>query len=308
MDRFAALTAFVAILDRRGFAPASRHLGLTPSAVTRQMAALEDRLGVRLLARTTRSVTLTDAGARFLERARRILAELREAEDSAQSERARPAGRLILTAPAVFGRLHVAPLVAEFLARHAEVSVRLLLSDRTISLVEEGVDLAIRIGHLPESGLVARRLGETRRVVVAAPAYLDRHGIPAQPGELARHATIGFTGLAEAPEWRFAGDEQVAVQPRLTTNSADAAIWAAEQGQGLTQVPGYQVREAVAAGRLRVVLAEHEPPALPIHAVHPASRLLSAAVRAFIDLVVAGADWHFAKPEATAAPLARPGP
>ncbi|NGM21768.1 LysR family transcriptional regulator [Roseomonas stagni] len=295
MDRFDALTAFVTIVDRHGFAPAARHLGLAPSAVTRQVAALEDRLGVRLLTRTTRSVTLTDAGARFLERARRILAELREAEDSAQSERGRPAGRLTLTAPAVFGRLHVAPLVADFLAQHEEVSVRLLLNDRMINLVEEGVDLAIRIGPLPDSGLVAKRLGETRRVVVAAPAYLDRHGTPAHPGDLQRHATIGFTGLAEAPEWRFAGDHRVAVQPRLTTNSADAAIWAAEQGQGLTQVLGYQVKDAVAAGRLRVVLAAQEPPALPIHAVHPASRLLSAALRAFIDLAVARADWHFAK-------------
>lgn len=294
MDRFAALTAFVTIVDRHGFAPAARHLGLTPSAITRQVAALEDRLGVRLLTRTTRSVTLTDAGARFLERARRILAELREAEDSAQSERARPTGRLTITAPAVFGRLHVAPLVAAFLAEHEQVSARLLLSDRTVNLVEEGVDLAIRIGHLPESGLVAKRLGETRRVIVAAPAYLDRAGTPAHPRDLAAHETIGFTALAEAPEWRFAGDLRVAVQPRLATNSADAAIWAAEQGQGLTLVLGYQVKAAIAAGRLRVVLAEHEPPALPIHAVHPASRLLSAAVRAFIDLAVARADWHFA--------------
>ncbi len=295
MDRFDALTAFVAIVDRGGFAPAARQLGLAPSAITRQVAALEDRLGVRLLTRTTRSVTLTDAGARFLERARRILAQLREAEDSAQSERARPTGRLTLTAPAVFGRLHVAPLVADFLAQHAEVSARLLLADRTINLVEEGVDLAIRIGHLPESGLVAKRLGETRRVVVAAPGYLDRHGTPTQPQDLARHATIGFSGLAEALEWRFVGDQRVAVQPRLTTNSADAAIWAAEQGNGLTLVLGYQVKAAVAAGRLRVVLAAHEPPPLPIHAVYPASRLLSAAVRAFIDLAVARADWHFAR-------------
>jgi DNA-binding transcriptional LysR family regulator len=295
MDRFAAVTAFVAVADRQGFAAAARHLGLAPSAVTRQIAALEDRLGVQLLARTTRSVTLTDAGARFLDRARRILAELQEAEDSAQSERARPAGRLSVTAPAVFGRLHVAPLMASFLAAYPEVSAQLLLSDRWINLVEEGVDLAIRIGELPESGLIARRLGETRRVVVAAPAYLAARGTPLHPDEIGAHDTIGFSGMLESSEWRLGKGHRVPVQPRLTTNSADAAIWAAEQGGGLTLVLGYQAKAAVAAGRLQVVLADFEPEAWPIHAVYPATRLLSAKVRAFIDLAVARADWHFAE-------------
>jgi DNA-binding transcriptional LysR family regulator len=297
MDRLAAITAFVAVVDHHGFAPAARHLGLAPSAVTRQVAALEDRLGVRLLARTTRSVTLTDAGARFLDRGRHILAALQEAEDSAQSERAQPAGRLVVTAPLVFGRLHVAPLMARFLAAHPAVTGKLVFSDRWIGLVEEGVDLAIRIGHLPDSGLIARRLGETRQVMVASPDYLARAGTPARPADLAAHATIAFTILDGDEAWRLREqgvERRVPITPRLVTNCADAAIWAAEQGGGVTMVLGYQVAAALSAGRLRLVLEGFEPAALPIQAVHPGSRLLSAKVRGFIAAAAAEA-WDFAR-------------
>lgn len=297
MDRFAAISAFIAVVDRHGFAPAARHLGLVPSAVTRHVAALEAHLGVRLLARTTRSVTLTEAGAHYLERARRIMAELAEAEEFAQSERLTPVGRLVVSAPAVFGRLHVAPLMAEFLNRHAEVQGQLLLSDRWINMVEEGVDCAIRIGHLPDSGLVARRLGETRRVVVAAPGYLSRHGTPRDPRDVTAHRIIRFSILDAAEEWRLfrAGvEERVPVAPRLVTNSADAAICAAEREGGLTMVLAYQAREAIAAGRLVRILQEFEPPVMPIQIAWPAARLLPAKLRAFIETAVECCDWRFA--------------
>lgn len=296
MDRFAAISTFIAVVDRQGFAPAARQLGLAPSAVTRQVAALEEHLGVRLLRRTTRSVTLTDAGARYLDRARHILAELQEAEAFAQSEQLRPVGRLVVTAPAAFGRLHVAPLMAEFLHRHPEVQGELRLSDRWISLVEEGVDLAVRIGNLPDSGLVARQVGQTRRVVVAAPGYLARAGTPQAPRDLLRHDLIRFSGFDRPEDWHFAKDgveERIPVTPRFTTNSADAAICAAELEGGLTRVLSYQATEALRAGRLVRVLDGYETEVRPIQIVRPAARLVPAKLRAFTEMAVETRDWNF---------------
>jgi DNA-binding transcriptional LysR family regulator len=296
LDRFAAMTAFVAVVDHKGFAAAARHLHVAPSAVTRLIGALEDGLGVRLLRRTTRSLSLTDAGERYLGRARVILSELRDVEDSARAERVAPRGRLVVTAPAVFGRLHVAPLMSAFLAHYPEVVGELSLTDRTVSLVEEGIDLAVRIGSLADSSLLARRMGATRRVVVGAPAYLARRGTPAAPADLAGHDLIRFASLSTPAEWRFRQDGvdlAVSVSPRFITDSADAAIGQAEQGGGLTMVLGYQVAAAVRAGRLTIVLAEFEPPPLPIHIVQPAGRLVPAAVRAFVDLAVTQGDWQF---------------
>jgi DNA-binding transcriptional LysR family regulator len=297
MDRFAAISAFIAVVDRQGFAPAARHLGLVPSAVTRHVAALEAHLGVRLLARTTRSVTLTEAGAHYLERARRIMAELAEAEEFAQSERLTPVGRLVVSAPAVFGRLHVAPLMAEFLNRHAGVQGQLQLSDRWVNMVEEGVDCAIRIGHLPDSGLVARRLGETRRIIVGAPGYLAQYGTPDDPRDITAHRIIRFSAFEGAEEWRLlraGGEERVPIAPCLVTNSADAALCAAERGGGLTMVLAYQAREAIAAGRLIRILGDFEPPSLPIQIAWPAARLIPAKLRAFIEVAVEDCDWRFA--------------
>ena len=296
MDRFAAMTAFVAVVDHKGFAAAARHLHVAPSAVTRLIGALEDGLGVRLLRRTTRSLSLTDAGERYLGRARVILSELRDVEDSARAERVAPRGRLVVTAPAVFGRLHVAPLMSAFLAHYPEVVGELSLTDRTVSLVEEGIDLAVRIGALADSSLLARRMGATRRVVVGAPAYLARRGTPAAPADLAGHDLIRFASLSTPAEWRFRQDGvdlAVSVSPRFITDSADAAIGQAEQGGGLTMVLGYQVAAAVRAGRLTIVLSGFEPPPLPIHIVQPAGRLVPAAVRAFVDLAVTQGDWQF---------------
>ena len=293
MDRLDAMQAFVAVADLQGFAPAARKLGLSPSGVTRLIAALEQRLGARLLQRTTRSVTLTDVGTRYLERVRRILGDVEEAESSAEGERTRPSGRLVVSAPIGFGRLHVSPVMSKYLARHAEVSAELRLSDRMINLVEDGVDLAVRIGHLPDSTLVARHVGEMRRMVVASNAYLKRRGEPKTPHAIASHDTIQF---GVAPDWRFVEEGReirVASTPRLATNSFDAAIQYAEQGGGLTRVMAYQAAEALKRGRLKIVLAKFEQPALPIHIVYPTSRLLSAKVRAFIDLVTEISDWHF---------------
>ena len=190
MDRIDAMQAFVAVADLRGFAPAARKLGLSPPAVTRLIAALEERLGARLLQRTTRSVALTDAGARYLERIRRILADVEEAELTAEGERIRPSGRLVVSAPVGFGRLHVSPMMSAYLKRHPEVSAELRLEDRVVSLVEDGIDLAVRIGHLADSSLVARQVGEMRRVVVASPAYLKRHGEPKTPDAIADRKSV----------------------------------------------------------------------------------------------------------------------
>ena len=296
MDRIDAMQAFVAVADLEGFAPAARKLGLSPSAVTRLIAALEQRLGARLLQRTTRQVTLTDAGSRYLERARRILADVEEAEQAIEGERTRPGGRLVISAPVGFGRLHVSPVVSAYLKRFPEVAADLRLSDRMINLVEEGVDLAVRIGHLPDSTLVARHVGEMRRIVVASRDYLKAQGEPKRPAEIASHETIQFGAMTAAPEWSFVEDGRavrVSPSPRFSSNSADAAIQHAEAGGGLTRVLAYQAAASLKAGRLKIVLAKFEQPPLPIHIVYPTSRLLSAKVRTFIDLVTEIADWHF---------------
>src|SRR3954452_1819528 len=206
MDRLEAMQAFVAVADLQGFAPAARKLGLSPSGVTRLIAALENHLGARLLQRTTRSVTLTDIGARYLERARWILADVEEAEGSAQRERTRPSGRLVVSAPIGFGRLHVSPVMSAYLTRYPEVSGELRLSDRLINLVEDGVDLAIRIGHLADSSLVARSVGDMRRIVVASPDYLKRRGEPHTPADIVEHDTIQFGALSAGSDWDFVED------------------------------------------------------------------------------------------------------
>lgn len=296
MDRIDAMQAFVAVADLEGFAPAARKLGLSPSAITRLIAALEERLGARLLQRTTRQVTLTDAGSRYLERARRILADVEEAEDAVESERTRPEGRLVISAPFGFGRLHVSPVVSAYLKRYPEVGVDLRLSDRRINLVEDGVDLAVRLGHLPDSTLVARHVGQMRRIVVASHGYLKLRGEPKRPADLTSHDTIQFGAMTATPDWRFLEDGQeirITPTPRFTSNSSDSAIQFAEQDGGLTRVMAYQAAESLKAKRVRIVLAAFEQPPVPIHVVYPTSRLLSAKVRTFIDLVTEITDWRF---------------
>ncbi|MBR0716669.1 LysR family transcriptional regulator [Bradyrhizobium liaoningense] len=292
MDRLDAMRVFVTVADLSGFAPAARKLRLSPSAVTRMIAALEEHLGARLLQRTTRSVTLTDVGTRYLERARRILADVEEADNSTREERNRPSGRLVVSAPVGFGRLHVGPVMSAYLKRYPDVTGELRLSDHLINLVEDAVDVAVRIGHLADSSLVARQVGEMRRIVVASPDYLKRHGEPKAPEELRAHQAIQF---GPTP-WHFVRDNsdiEVTPAPRFTSNSADAVLQYAEQGGGVTRVLAYQAADGLKRGRLKIVLAKYEQPALPVHVVYPTSRLLSAKVRAFIDLVVESTNWKF---------------
>jgi DNA-binding transcriptional LysR family regulator len=296
MDRLDAMQAFVAVADLQGFAPAARKLKLSPSAITRLVAGLEERLGTRLLQRTTRSVTLTDAGTRYLERARRILADVEEAERAAESERTRPSGWLVVSAPVGFGRLHVSQVMTAYLKRYPDVAGELRLQDRMISLVEDGVDLAVRIGELADSSLVARHVGEMRRIVVASPTYLKARGEPKNPAALASHDTIQFGSTAGSADWRFIDDGaevRIGCTPRFSTNSSDAALQYAEAGGGLTRLMAYQAAASLKAGKVKIVLEKYEPPALPIHIVYPTSRLLSAKVRAFIDLVMETTDWRF---------------
>jgi DNA-binding transcriptional LysR family regulator len=293
------MAAFVAVAEQRGFAAGARKLRLSPSVVTRLVAALEEHLSIRLLQRTTRSVTLTNAGARYLTRAQRILTDLDEAEGSARAERSEPTGRFVLTAPNTFGRLHVVPAMCRFLERYPNLRAELTLNDRHLNLVEDGFDAAVRIGQLDDSNLVARKVGETRRVIVASPAYLARRKAPLRtPADVAKHDVIQLVATQALAEWRFVIDgtlQHVPIAPRVVTNSADAAIAHAERGMGLTGVLSYQVADALRRGRLRVVLAEFEQPPFPIQIVYPSTRLLSANVRAFVDLVVASCDWQFVK-------------
>ncbi|MGY8663214.1 LysR family transcriptional regulator [Bradyrhizobium sp. UFLA05-109] len=293
MDRLEAMHAFVTVAELRGFAQAARKLRLSPSAVTRLIASLEEHLGARLLQRTTRSVTLTDVGTRYLERARRILADVEEADGSAREERNRPSGRLVVSAPVGFGRLHVGPVMTTYLKRYPEVACELRLSDHLVNLVEDAVDAAVRIGHLADSSLVARQVGEMRRIVVASPGYLKRYGEPKTPEALLEHQTIQF-GPATDRRFLLDGREiEVTPSPRFISNSADAALQYAEAGGGVTRVLAYQAAEGLRRGRLKIVLAKYELPAMPIHIVYPTSRLLSAKVRAFIDLVVETTNWRF---------------
>ena len=291
------MKVFVTVADARGFAPAAQRLGMSPSAVTRLVARLEGQLGIRLLQRTTRSVTLTDAGARYLERARRILSELEEAEESAPAERTRPTGRLVVSAPAMFGRLHVSPLMCRYLTLNPEVVGELTLSDRMVSLVEDGIDLAVRIGHLADSSLIARRVGSPAGWSLRRRSYLERHGVPATPQDLVRHQTIQFNPLASRGRLVVPANTATSCacrSPRTTSPTARTpALWHAEHDGGLTLALSYQVVDAVKAGRLRIVLEAFEPPPLPIHFVYPSSRLLSAKVRAFVELAAATCDWRF---------------
>ncbi|MCK6515922.1 LysR family transcriptional regulator [Myxococcota bacterium] len=296
MDRLHAMTTFVSVVDQGGFTQAARRLKVSPSAVTRSIAALEEHLGARLLQRTTRSVTLTDVGSRYLVRARQILADVQEAEESAQAERSAPTGHLVIAAPVVFGRQHVAPVVCAYLSRHPEVSCELTLGDRNVNLVEDGVDAAVRIGRQDDTTLVSRAIGATRRVLVASPGYLDARGAPESLAALADHDTIQFNPGSTAAEWRLTehGEaRRIGITPRFTTNSADAAIGHARLGGGITQVLAYQVADDLRAGQLVVVLPQCEETPLPIQVVFPSTRLLSAKVRAFVDLIVETCDWRF---------------
>lgn len=283
MDRLDHLRAFIMVADAGGFAQASRALRVSPTSVTRAVAALEGALGARLLSRTTRSVRLTDEGSAYLERARRALADLDDAARQVVGDAEEPHGLLVVSAPVVFGRLHVVPAVADLLARHPRLDVRLTLSDRFVRLVEEGVDAAVRIGALPDSSLRATRLGEVARVLVASPAYLKERGTPASTADLRGHDLIAFDQLSANREWRLGSSpaDVVRLRPRLETDGVDAAIAAATLGCGIARVLDYQVRRQLAEGVLLEVLAGASHATVPVSIVHAAGRWPTSAVRAF---------------------------
>ena len=288
MDKLRAMATFVRIVESGSLSAAAETLQLSGPSVVRALAALEREVGVRLLNRTTRRSSLTDEGREYYERCRRVLAEVEAADALLTARQAEPRGRLRLTAPLAFGRLHIAPLVREFMGRHPAVEVELLLLDRVVDLVEEGVDLGVRIAQLAESSLVAVRVGQTQRVVCASPGYLKKSGTPATPSDLAQHRCIVFSGLAPDNEWSFAGrPARVAVHPVLRTNQFDVALDACLQGIGCGQLLCYQVEAAVRAGKLRLILPDYTPLPVPIQLVYPHARLLSPNVRAFVDLAQA---------------------
>jgi DNA-binding transcriptional LysR family regulator len=285
MDRFETMSAFVAVAERRGFAAAARALGTSPPAITRAVAALERHLGVTLFQRSTRAVSLTDEGAAFLERARQILTDLREAEQIVQGGRSVPRGQLYVTAPVMFGRLHVLPVVGALLAKHDGLTARMMLLDRNVRIVEEGIDVAVRIGALADSTLRTLPLGSVRQTIVASPAYLAEHGMPHDPADLRdRHCIVG-SGPRAGGTWLFGpkGRAAVEVVARLRIDTVDATLAAAEAGIGLASVLSYQSAEAIAAGRLVRVLREHTPPAMPVSLIYDAGRAAMPAVRAFIE-------------------------
>jgi DNA-binding transcriptional LysR family regulator len=290
MDRFQAMTTFVTVVETGGFASAARKLDVSPSVVSRVVTELEEWLGVRLLTRTTRVVRLTEAGTGYFEDCRRILGEIDHAENAATGMHASPRGVLSITAPTMFGRLHVTPIVIDYLRRYPDADASCWFVDRVVNLVEEGIDIAVRIAPLPDSSLQAIQVGRVRRVLCASPAYLAERGTPAHPDDLAGHTLITPTGSSAPTEWRLRDGERdtvVRARPRFTTTTNDSAIAAALGDFGIARLLSYQIAEYVRDGRLVIVLAEYEASPVPVHLVHREGRHVTQKVRAFLDLAVA---------------------
>lgn len=285
MDRLQTLKLFVAVAEAESFAGGARVMGMSAPSATRGVSALEASLGVRLFTRTTRQVRLTEVGAAYLHDVREVLAGLQAADEAATGAATTPRGQLRITCPQEFGRLYLAPVVAEFLERHPAVRAEMLMVDRVVNLVEEGFDIALRIGTLPSSGLTARRIGQVRRVVCGAPGYFSARGRPQTPADLAAHRTIAVAPLNADGRWRFGRDEAHAVKVAapLSVNSIAAVIDLARRGWGLCQVLSYQIGPDLAAGTLETVLEHEEPAPLPVHLVHADGRQATAKIRAFLD-------------------------
>jgi DNA-binding transcriptional LysR family regulator len=288
MDRLDALRAFVVAVDRGSLSAAARSLRRSSASMTRAIDSIEERLGTKVLRRTTRSLKLTEAGDRYLAVARRVLADLEEAEQTTSAAMSKPQGLLAVTAPIAFGSLHVRPIVDGFLAAHADVTARVLLVDRVVSLVEEGVDVAARIGHLPDSALIATAVGHVRRLVVASPEYVSRHGRPRAPRDLAKHRCIASTAITPHDSWSFGARRgkratRTKVEPVLSVNVADAAIRSAMSGVGVTCALSYQIAEHLESGALVRLLPAFEPPPMPVHILYPAASARTAKVRAFVE-------------------------
>jgi DNA-binding transcriptional LysR family regulator len=286
MDRLEDLSLYLAIVDTGSLAAAGRRVGRSPPAVTRHLNELERRLGVRLIERNTRRLAVTDAGRRLAEHARTLLTDFENAMRDTAGEGTAPRGRLRLSAPLTFGRRHLSPVVLDYLAAYPEVSAELSLTDSPVDLVEEGIDIALRIAHLADSSLVARRIGAVRRIVVAAPGYLARKGVPQRPEDLVRHDIVLFVNQANTADWRFAGGQVVRVAARFQVNRAEAAIAAAREGHGVLSALSYQVASDLADSTLVSVLGDFERPAIPVQFVMPTARLMLPRVRSFLDFAL----------------------
>lgn len=289
MDRFHSIQVFVKVADCGGFAAAARELAMSPPTVSRAVAMLEDRLGIRLFVRTTRSVRLTESGERFLHDGRRILLELEEAEETAAGTHAAPRGELHITAPVLFGRIFVTPILGEFLDRYPLLEAQTLFVDRVVNLMDEGLDVAIRIGDLPDSSLTAVRVGQIRRVVCASPEYINKNGLPQHPNDLSGHRLIQSLAMESSREWMFLENGNrisIPLNPRLRMNTNDAVIDLVVRGWGLSRLLSYQIAPDLAGGRLQIVLGAFELPPMPIHVLHQEGRMVSAKVRTFVDFMV----------------------
>ena len=278
MDRLETMTILLRVVDRGSFSAASRDLGVPLATVSRKVNELEAHLGTKLLVRTTRKVALTDAGSAYVASTRRILDEIDETERIAAGEFHVPRGELILTAPILFGRLHILPIVTEFLAAYPQINVRMLLTDRNLHLIEDHVDMAVRIGPLPDSTMIGTRVGSMRTVVCASPKVLAEQGVPKSPEDLAGLPCVNFELLSPASAWPY-----MPIRPRLSVTTAEAAVWAAAQGLGVTRVLHYQCADAINDGSLRIILANFEVEPLPVHLLHAARGALPAKLRVFLD-------------------------
>jgi DNA-binding transcriptional LysR family regulator len=286
MDKLNAMAAFVSIVDKGSLTAAADALDTSLPSVVRTLATLERELGVRLLNRTTRRLHLTEEGVQYLDHCRTILSAVQDFELGLTSRQAQPRGRLSVTASVLFGRRYIAPIVAGFVRRYPDVTANLLFVDRVVSVIEEGIDVAVRIGHLQDSSLVAIRVGEVRRVICASPKYLQRHGVPRKPADITAHACVRHTGLAPHSEWRFRVGTRnlvVPVNAVMTCNEIDSALSACTQGIGLGMFLSYQAAPGRKSGELKYVLQEFETEPLPVHVIYPHTKLMSTRVRAFVD-------------------------
>lgn len=289
MDRIQAMATFLAVVETGGFASAARRLNMSPSVVTRAVSELEERLGVRLLIRTTRSVRVTEAGMRYAESCRKILVDFEEAESAAAGAHALARGQLTVTSSVNFGCMYVSQIARDYLTLFPEVEINCLFLDRMVNLVDEGVDVAIRIGELPNSSLRAIKVGQVREILCASPNYLRQRGTPKRPEDLSQHVVIAATGVTPTSDWRFRdGDKSATIrlQPRFTTTMNEAAAECAVAGFGITRLPLFQIAQEVKEGALSLVLEDFERPAVPIHVVHREGRHVTRKVRAFIDMAV----------------------
>lgn len=288
IDRLHLMSVFVAVAEEAGFAGAARRLSMSPPAVTRAITALEQYLGIKLLNRTTRYVRVTEAGLRYLEDAKRVIAAADEADESVVGLNAEPRGHIVVTASVLFGRLYVMSGIVDYMKRYTGMEVSALFVDRIVNMLEEGVDVAIRIGELPDSSYRAIRVGSVRRVVCASPEYLAQYGMPKSPEALTQHQILLARGLNPFPELKFVKNDSpltVKVKPRLLVSDNDSAVEAAVGGLGITRLLSYQIAPQLANGSLMIILSEYEPKPVPVHIVHNEGRYTSTKIRAFVDLM-----------------------